>query len=283
MGPPQRSRADGYESFYREFDSPLMRQIRREAYGEDIGQHSWVGADELRGDIDRLKLSRSSRFLDLGCGPCGPLTFILATVGCPGTGMELSPSALRVGRARAASLGVDALLSVQEADLNEPLPFEPRSFDAAMSLDVVLHLRDRSKLLHEVARLLRPGGRFLFSDAGVVTGSLSNEEVRKRSVHGYTQFVAAGWNEGLLEPAGLRLLETENRTKSVLTNARGRLAAMRVHRAELEKVSSAADFESQQDYLETVVELSRRGACRASCTWLKLMRPERSSRVDSTF
>jgi hypothetical protein len=39
----------GYEATYREFDSPLMRQIRREAYGEDIGQHSWVGAAELRG------------------------------------------------------------------------------------------------------------------------------------------------------------------------------------------------------------------------------------------
>ena len=254
------SLADGYESFYREFDSPLMRQFRREAYGEDIGQHSWEGAEELRGDIQRLKLSTSSRFLDLGCGPCGPLTFILATVGCPGTGVELSPSALHVGRTRAASLGVDALLSVQEADLNEPLPFEPRSFDAAMSLDVVLHLRDRLKLFHDVARLLSPGGRFLFTDAGVVTGAVSNEEVRKRSVHGYTQFVAAGWNERLLKSAGFRLIETENRTMSVLKNAGGRLTAMLAHRAELEQVSSTADFESQQGYLETVVELSRRGA-----------------------
>jgi SAM-dependent methyltransferase len=260
MNASKESRADGYESFYREFDSPLMRQIRREAYGEDIGQHSWVGADEVRGDIDRLKLSPSSRFVDLGCGPCGPLTLVLAVVGCSGTGVELSPSALRVGRARAASLGIDALLAVQEADLNEPLPFEPGSFDAAMALDVVLHLRDRSKLFHEVARLLRPGGRFLFTDAGVVTGSVSNEEVRKRSAHGYTQFVAAGWNEHLLESTGFRLVETENRIMSVLKNASGRLAAVQVHREELERVSSAADVASQQDYLETVVELSRRGA-----------------------
>jgi SAM-dependent methyltransferase len=260
METPKESQADGYESFYREFDSPLMRQIRREAYGEDIGQHSWVSADEVREDIKRLKLSPASRFVDLGCGPCGPLTFILATVGCSGTGVERSPSALRVGRARAASVGIDALLSVQEADLNEPLPFEPGSFDAAMSLDVVLHLRDRSKLFHGVVRLLGRGGRFLFTDAGVVTGSVSNEEVRQRSVHGYTQFVAVGWNERLLESVGFRLIETENRTVSVLKNAGGRLAAMQAHRAELERVSSATDFERQQDYLETVVELSRRGA-----------------------
>jgi SAM-dependent methyltransferase len=129
-----------------------------------------------------------------------------------------------------------------------------------MSLDVVLHLRDRLKLFHEVAKLLAPGGRFLFTDAGVVTGSLSNEEVRKRSVHGYTQFVAAGWNERLLESAGFRLIETENRTMSVLKSASGRLAAMQAHRAELSQVLSAAEFEMQQDYLETVVQLSRRGA-----------------------
>ncbi len=237
-----------------------MRQIRRESYGEDIGQHSWVGADEVRADIERLKLSGASRFLDLGCGPCGPLTFILDAVGCRGTGVELSPSALRAGRARAASLGVDALLSTHEGDLNEPLPFEAGSFDAAMSLDVVLHLRDRVTLFREVARLLRLGGRFLFTDAGVVTGSVSNEEVRKRSVHGYTQFVPTGWNERLLELAGLRLIESENRTVSVVKNAGGRLAAMRLHRAELEGLSSAADIESQLRYLETVVELSRRGA-----------------------
>ena len=237
-----------------------MRQLRREAYGEDIGQHSWVGADELRGDIHRLKLSPSSRLLDLGCGPCGPLTFILATVGCHATGVELSPAALQVGRVRAASLGIDASLSLHEAELNEPLPFEPGSFDAAMALDVVLHLRDRSKLFREVAKLLPQGGRFLVTDAGVVTGSVSNEEVRERSVHGYTQFVAAGWNEALLESAGFRLIETENRTMSMLKNASGRLAAMQSHRAALDQVWSAADFERQRGYLETIVELSNRGA-----------------------
>jgi SAM-dependent methyltransferase len=237
-----------------------MRQLRHEAYGEDIGQHSWVGASELRGDIHRLKLSPSSRLIDLGCGPCGPLTFIVASVRCPGTGVELSPSALQVGRARAASLGIDTLLSVQVADLNEPLPFEPDSFDAAMSLDVVLHLHDRLKFFNEVAKLLSPGGRFLFTDAGVLTGCVSNEEIRNRSVHGPTHFVAVGWNEELLESAGLRLIETENRTTSMLENARGRLAAMHAHRGELGEVLGAADLERQQDYLKTVIELSRRRA-----------------------
>jgi len=252
--------ADGYNSFYREFDSDLMRQIRREAYGEDIGQHSWVSAEEMRADIRRLGLTSTSRFLDLGAGPCGPLTFVLATVGCSGTGAELSPQALRAGEARAMALGVERFLTVREIDLNERLPFEAGSFDAAMSLDVVLHLRDRARFFEEVARVLSPRGRFLFTDAGVVTGSISNDEVRKRSVHGLTHLVPPGWNETLLVSAGFRLIETEDRTASAAMNGGGRLAAVMAHRASLEQVMGADEVRSQLEYLEIVVDVARRRA-----------------------
>jgi SAM-dependent methyltransferase len=260
MASLQQSLAESYEALYRDFDLPLTRQLRREAYGEDIGQHSWVVAEELRRDVRALRLTAPSRLLDLGCGPGGPLTFVLAAVRCAGTGLEVSTAALGVARARAASLDVESLISLQQADLNEPLPFARHSFDAAMSLDVVLHLRDRSTLFCEVAKVLRPGGRFLFTDAGVLTGTVSSEEIRRRSVHGYTSFIAPGRNEALLEAAGLRLLETENRTASVLGNAAGRLAAMRAHRRELEEHSGRAEYERQEDYLEIVVELARREA-----------------------
>ena len=250
----------GYESLYEHFDSALMGTLRREAYGEDIGQHSWVSADDLRADIQRLSLSPSSRCLDLGCGACGPLSFIVSTVGCQGVGLELSSAGLRAGRARAAALGIESRLSVEQGDLNEALPFASDSFDVAISIDVVVHVRDRLSLFHEVARVLRRSGRFLFTDAGVLTGSISNEEVRIRSAHGFTQFTAVGLNETLLQAAGFRLIETEDRTTNVLKGAVGRLKALNGHRTEIEQMTSAEDVESQQQYLETVLEVSRRGA-----------------------
>ena len=254
------SRADQYESFYREFDSPLMRQIRREAYGEDIGQHSWLTSEELRHDGKRLGLGSSSRLLDLGSGPCGPLTFLIANFHCSGHGLELSPSAIEVGYARAVELGIEALFSGQVADLNKSLPIGLGHFSSALAVDVVLHLQDRRALFQEVSTLLQPGGRFLLTDAGVLTGAVSNEEIRLRSVHGYTQFVPQGWNERLLEEAGLHLLETQDRTSSVVRNANGRLAAIRNHREELESLSGIASFETQSAYLTTVAELASRGA-----------------------
>jgi cyclopropane fatty-acyl-phospholipid synthase-like methyltransferase len=260
VGNHSDSPADAYEAFYRQFDSPLMRAIRKEAYGEDIGQNSWVSAAELREDVRRLRLTRSSRLLDVGCGPCGPLTFLMAAVGCTGTGMEISPAALEVGRERARSLGVEASFSAQVADLDEPLALEAGAFDAAMAIDVLLHVRDRLQLYTGIARVLRAGGRCLFTDAGVITGPVTNEEIRNRSPYGYTQFVIAGWNERLIEAAGFRILETEDRTASVLRNAGGRLSAMLSHRQELEALSGATWFDTQRRYLETVVELARKRA-----------------------
>jgi len=247
-----------YDSVYDEFDSPVMRRVRSEAYGEDIGQHSWVTARDLRGDIDRLQLAPTDHLLDVGCGPCGPLTYVLRAVGCRGTALDLSIEAIAAGRRRAAALGVDSLATIQEADLNRPLPLESRSFDAAMSLDVVLHVRDRIALFREIARVLAPGGRFLFTDAGVLVGFISDDEVVSRSFHGRTTFVAPGVNERALENAGFRLLETEDRTESVLANANGRLTARLAHRSELEGMEGASVFAHEQGFLETVIALSRR-------------------------
>jgi SAM-dependent methyltransferase len=260
MSAPKGSQDRGYDDFYQEFDSPLMRQLRLEAYGKDIGQHSWVTAEELEEDIPRLKLSRTSRLLDLGCGPGGPLTFILGLVGCHGSGTDLSAKAIAAGRARATSLGLDGLVILQEADLNEPIPFGSQSFDAVMSLDVILHLRDRAEVFREVARVLTPGGRFLFTDAGTITGSISDEEIRLRAAHGYTQFVPAGFNERMLELAGFRIIDRTDRTASVLKNARGRLAARLAHQAQLAPIEGPTRFVREQRYLETVIGISQRGA-----------------------
>jgi SAM-dependent methyltransferase len=249
-----------YDDFYGEFDSPLMQRLRQEAYGKDIGQHSWVTAEELEDDIARLQLALASRLLDLGCGPCGPLTFVASRVRCRSTGMDVSANAIAAGKTRAAALAVAELVTLFEADLNQPIRFDNGSFDAVMSLDVVLHLRHRAEVFREVVRVLEPGGRFLFTDAGVITGSVSDDEIRRRAIHGYTQFAPPGFNEKVLERVGLRLLDRIDRTPSLLKNAAGRLAARTAQRGELEQLEGKARFEREQQYLETVIGLSQRGA-----------------------
>ena len=114
--------APGYDAFYSRFDSPLMQQLRREAYGQDIGQHSWVTASELADDVPRLRLTRASRLLDLGCGPGGPLTFVVGQVGCRATGIDLSPPAITSATARAEAAGLGDLIDFRVVNSDEPLP-----------------------------------------------------------------------------------------------------------------------------------------------------------------
>ena len=257
---------DSYRSLYEAFDSDLMRTVRQQAYGEDIGQHSWVTAEELRADIRRLGLTSHSSLLDLGCGPGGPLVFVVRATGCVGTGLEMSAPAIASGQARAQRDGVDARVRFAQADLDLDLdldlalPVGRSPFDAVMSFDVVLHLRDRRALFERVAEVLRPNGRLLFTDAGVVSGPVSSEEFQRRGAHGFTQFVPTGFNERLIAAVGLRLIETEERTASVSRNARGRLGALETHREALEERIGKAEIDRQRAYLETVAELSERGA-----------------------
>ena len=47
----------GYAAVYSQFDSPLIQKVRSEAFEEDIGQHSWLVANELREYLNWLSAS----------------------------------------------------------------------------------------------------------------------------------------------------------------------------------------------------------------------------------
>jgi hypothetical protein len=62
------SGVDLYRASYRNFASELYADIRREAFGEDIGQTGWLTGEEQDLFIAWLGLSRSARLLDVACG-----------------------------------------------------------------------------------------------------------------------------------------------------------------------------------------------------------------------
>ncbi|HET7467200.1 MAG TPA: class I SAM-dependent methyltransferase [Candidatus Dormibacteraeota bacterium] len=252
---------DAYRNVYGAFDSELAQKLRHEAHGEDdVGQQSWVMVSELRESMSLLRLSAHSSILDLGCGAAGPLTFMVESAGCRGVGIDVSPAAIQSGRARAEALGVAGQVSLEQADLNSELSFDNHSFDAAISIDVVLHVRDRAQLFGEVARILTPAGRFWLTDAAVLVGPISNQDVSVRFPLGYSNIVPAGFNERALEAAGMQVVAVDDRTPALIARARARLAARIAHREEVELAEGHDGFEAQGAYLEAVAALAERGA-----------------------
>jgi len=247
-----------YDPLYAEFDSPLLKQMRTEAYGEDIGQHSWVTADELRADLERLSLNIDSLLLDVGCGPGGPLIFAVQSTGGLGIGVDISRAATESASRRARTFNLESRVSTLVANLDRPLPIAARSIDAVMSFDVILHLRDRAALLSEIARVLTPGGRLLFTDPGVVVADITDDEIERRSTYGFVELVPEGINESILQAVGLILVDRQDRSASVERNAGGRLKALASRKQELSSMLGEESVERHEQFLRNVIDLTER-------------------------
>lgn len=111
----------------------------------------------LLGPVDRL---RGSRVLEVGCGAASCSRW-LAEQGAHPVGLDLSGGMLRHARALASRTGVTVPLVQAGA---EQLPFADASFDIACSaFGAVPFVADPAGVMAEVARVLRPGGRWVFA------------------------------------------------------------------------------------------------------------------------
>lgn len=124
-----------YGTAYGNFTAPAVEQVRRETYGEDFGQSSWVTADEYRRFFRMLGLSAADHVLDVGCGSGGPALFLAREIGCRVIGVDVDAAGLRSGETLAQQFGMADKVEFRRADVAEPLPFPDSQFDALVSMD----------------------------------------------------------------------------------------------------------------------------------------------------
>ncbi|HET8622590.1 MAG TPA: class I SAM-dependent methyltransferase [Gemmatimonadales bacterium] len=251
------SSVDLYGHVYADFQSAAETAVRRETYGEDIGQSSWLTAQEWLEFADLLGVRAGSAVLEVGSGSGGPAVYLAAKRGCRVTGVDINEHGVRNAAALAESRDLAERTRFEVVDANQPLPFPPNSFDAVVSNDAMCHLRDRLAVLRDWHRVLRPGGRALFTDAMVLTGVASHEELAVRSSIGFYLFVPPGANERLLETAGFAVREVRDVTGNAEEVARRWHDARERQRAVLVGREGQANFDGLQRFLLCVNTLSR--------------------------
>src|SRR5262245_276591 len=253
MAPPDPGRASGgidfYGPQYARFASPLATEVRREVYGEDIGQQGWRTAAEQAEIPDLLRVGGDSHVLDVACGAGGPSLALVARTSCRLVGLDSEAAGIAHAEALASSRGLGDRARFSVHDCSGRLPFEDGAFDAVLCFDAICHFPDRRATLGEWARVLREGGRLLFTDPAVLTGAVASTDLDDRASAGVFIVVPHGLNEGAVESAGFVLLSSEDRTASMAEIA-GRWDAIGLRHADaLEREEGAEGCVRRQHYL----------------------------------
>ncbi len=185
---------------------------------DTVAQQWW--SDEIRwvrtlramvpgrlGWMDRQIDWAGKRVLDLGCAG-GFMAEALAERGATVTGIDPAADAVAAARAHAEAGGLSIRYDV---GVGEALPYADAAFDAVVCVDVLEHVADLPRVLAEVARVLRPGGCFLFDTinrnplARVATITMAEDILRllPRGTHDPALFIKPAELRAGLETAGL--------------------------------------------------------------------------------
>ena len=249
-------KVDLYDTAYGNYESDTYRQVRIETYGEDLGQTSWVTTEESNEIPQLLDLRLNSSVLELGCGSGGYALHLAEKVGCRLIGLDINAPGVRNANQLALARGLASQARFEQCDVSKNLPFDDNTFDAVFSNDVLCHIPGRTEVLGEMFRILKPGGRMLFSDALVIGGMLSHEEIATRSSIGFYVYSPPGENERLIERAGFCQIRVTDTTESAARIAKRWHQAREKRKQELVATEGNVNFEGLQRFLSCVHRLT---------------------------
>ena len=138
------------------------------------------------------------RVLDVGCGTGVVTRDVAARVGAGGAVVGVDPSRALLGearrQARITGTGPRPLFRLGDG---LALPLASASFDVALAVTVLLHVPESDRILREMMRVTRPGGRVavLDQDFGTFVLDVPDRALTRRIVDGHAErFYAGPWS-----------------------------------------------------------------------------------------
>ena len=234
----------------------MLDAIRKETFGVDIGQNSWITVSEYDQFITWLRITPNQHLLEVACGSGGPAIYLATKTACHVTGIDANSSAIETARKLAQVADSHDKITFTLADANARLPFDDNRFDGLLCVDAMNHFPDRLAVLKELNRILRPGQRAVFTDPVVITGPVTNDELACRSSIGVFLFVPSGFNEDVIAEAAFKLIERQDVTDNAALLSGRWYEARRKHKEDLVRIEGQERFEDLQRFFETANKLS---------------------------
>jgi ubiquinone/menaquinone biosynthesis C-methylase UbiE len=111
----------------------------------------------------RMELTTGGQVLDIGSGLGGPARTLAEIYGCRVTGIDLSPVFCETARQLSRWVGLNDKVDFVEGDATS-LPFDPATFDAAMTIHVAMNIEAKSAIYSGARHALKPRRIFAVYD-----------------------------------------------------------------------------------------------------------------------
>jgi sarcosine/dimethylglycine N-methyltransferase len=209
--------------------------------------------------VEKLpQLTANSRVIDIGAGYGGSARYLAKTFGCQVECLNISEKENDKNIQKNKEQGLDHLINVYQGNFEE-IPYDSESFDVVWCQDSILHSGNKKAVFEEVARVLKPGAHFIFTDPmqvdncpdGVLDPVLNRIHLDSMgSVGKYREFA---------KELGLQEVEVEEQAELLPTHYGRVLEELKKNENQLQDKVSADYIERMKEGLGHWVEKGNKG------------------------
>jgi ubiquinone/menaquinone biosynthesis C-methylase UbiE len=155
-----------FEQAYTGDPSRVAERVWVKVFGDEyprgLDPYSYVSVSELQRIAAEVRVDGAGTIADLGCGRGGVGLWVAAATGAKLIGIDIAVAALNAARVRADNMRLGGRAVFRGGSFeNTGLP--DGSVDAVISVDALLFTPNKAAALGELRRILRDGGRFVFT------------------------------------------------------------------------------------------------------------------------
>ena len=222
---------------------------------EPIAEASHRTMERMAGKIHQDAIGYT---VDLGSGYCGAARFLTHHFDSAVLAVNLSSEQNRRANRLNQQAGVEDRITVVDASYND-VPAPDAAADLVWSQDAFLHAPQRAVPMSEAARILKPGGEFLFTDPMAADGVSANELSGVLERLNLSSLASPSEYKRLADEAGLEFVEFDDLSEMLPIHYGRVLEETQARADELLKTASQQYLDAMMTGLQNWVDAGNRG------------------------